>query len=68
MALTEEDLKNVPETGIDPEDVESKYQGLLTDLQGNILKGHGRDYSVHLFLEWKSDKVTEAKKWIQTFT
>lgn len=68
MALTEEDLKNVPETGIDPEDVGSKYQGLLTDLQGNILKGHGRDYSVHLFLEWKSAKVAEAKNWIQTFT
>ncbi len=66
MALTEEDLKNVPETGIDPENP-GKYQGLLEDLQGNILKGHGRDYSVHLFLEWKSEKVAEAKKWIQTF-
>ena len=66
MALTEEDLKNVPENGIDPENP-GKYQELLEDLQGNILKGHGRDHSVHLFLQWKSGKVTEAKKWIQNF-
>lgn len=67
MALTEEDLKNIPETGIDPENP-GKYQGLLEDLQGNILKGHGRDYSVHLFLQWKPEQVQEAKQWIQTFT
>lgn len=66
MALTEDDLKNVPETGIDPENP-GKYQGLLEDLQGNILKGHGRNYSVHLFLQWKPAKVTKAKKWIQAF-
>ncbi|MDJ0745020.1 MAG: Dyp-type peroxidase [Xenococcaceae cyanobacterium MO_167.B27] len=67
MALREEDLKNIPETGIDPEN-SGKYQGLLEDLQGNILKGHGRDYSVHLFLQWKPEQIHEAKQWIQTFT
>ena len=67
MALTEEDLKNIPETGIDPEN-SGKYQGLLEDLQGNILKGHGRDYSVHLFLQWKPEQIHETKQWIQTFT
>lgn len=66
MALTEEDLKNIPETGIDPEN-SGKYQELLENLQGNILKGHGRDYSVHLFLQWKPEQIHEAKQWIQTF-
>lgn len=67
MTLTEQDLKNLPETGIDPENP-GKYEGLIADLQGNILKGHGRDYSVHLFIQWKPDRIAEAKQWIKTFT
>lgn len=66
MALTEEDLKKLPEDGIDPENP-GKYEVLLADLQGNILNGHGRDYSVHLFLQFKPDKTEAVKKWIQTF-
>ncbi|MEA5515814.1 Dyp-type peroxidase [Nodularia sp. UHCC 0506] len=66
MALTEEDLKQLPEDGIDPENP-GKYEILLADLQGNILKGHGRDYSVHLFLQFKPDQTEAVKQWIQTF-
>lgn len=66
MALTEQDLTTVHEYGIDPAD--EKYKTLLTDLQGNILKGHGREHSVHLFLQFKPDKTDEVKKWIQSFT
>jgi Dyp-type peroxidase family len=66
MALTEEDLQQLPEDGIDPENP-GKYQGLLEDLQGNILKGHGRDYSVHLFLQFQPDRTQEVKQWIQNF-
>lgn len=66
MALTDADLKNLPEEGIDPENP-GKYQVLLEDLQGNILKGHGREHSVHLFVQWQGDKVSEAKQWIKTF-
>jgi len=66
MALTEADLKFIPEEGIDPENP-GKYQVLLEDLQGNILKGHGREHSVHLFVQWKEGKATEAKQWIKTF-
>src|SRR3954470_15917213 len=32
-----------------------KYAGLLANLQGNILKGHGRDHTVHIFLEFAGD-------------
>ncbi|MDJ0898669.1 MAG: Dyp-type peroxidase [Xenococcus sp. MO_188.B8] len=67
MALTEADLKNLPETGIDPVNP-GKYQGLLEDLQGNILKGHGREHSVHLFVQWKPGQIQGAKEWIQAFT
>lgn len=67
MALMESDLRNLPEMGLDPESP-GKYKDLLEDLQGNILKGHGRNHSVHLFLKWNSDKVDEAKAWIKRFT
>ena len=66
MALTEDDLKNLPPEGIDPENP-GKYANLLKNLQGNILKGHGRDHSVHLFLEFKAGKEAEVKKWIEGF-
>ncbi|NER20110.1 MAG: Dyp-type peroxidase [Symploca sp. SIO1B1] len=66
MALTDEDLTTVQEYGIDPINP-GKYETLLTDLQGNILKGHGREYSVHLFLQFKADKTEQAKLWIQKF-
>ncbi|MDJ0600097.1 MAG: Dyp-type peroxidase [Crocosphaera sp.] len=67
MALTEADLKTIPDNGIDGENP-GKYEGLLQDLQGNILKGHGRDHSIHLFLQWKSEKIEGVKQWIQWFT
>ena len=66
MALTEDDLKNLPPEGIDPEKP-GKYKALLKDLQGNILKGHGRNYSTHLFLEFKAGKENEVKQWIEKF-
>jgi Dyp-type peroxidase family len=64
MALTEEDLQTLPENGIDPSNP-GIYAQLLTDLQGNILKGHGRDYNVHLFLQFKPNQVQPLKTWIQ---
>lgn len=66
MALTEDDLKNIPPEGIDPENP-GKYAGLIEDLQGNILKSHGRDYSTHLFLKFKEGKETDVKQWIKDF-
>lgn len=66
MALTDVDLENLPDDGIDT-DNPGKYETLLEDLQGNILRGHGRDHSVHLFLRFKPNQVEAAKAWIQGF-
>src|SRR5262245_15263430 len=37
----------------------------LESLQGNILRGHGRDRSVHIFLRFKTGQETVVKKWIK---
>lgn len=68
MALSETDLKNLPNDGqgVDPENP-GEYKILLGDLQGNILTGHGRDHAVHLFIKFKSGKEADAKTWVQTF-
>ncbi len=68
MSLTTEDLHNLPNygEGLDP-DCPGKYIDLLEDLQGNILNSHGRDYSVHLFLQFKLAQSDHTKQWIQTF-
>ncbi len=43
------DLSNA--APIDPDD--PQFAPMLQNLQGNILKGHGRDHTVHLFLEFR---------------
>jgi Dyp-type peroxidase family len=42
-----------------------RLQGIFENLQGNILSGHGRNRSVHVFLSFKSEK-NQAKAWIRT--
>lgn len=37
----------------------------LESLQGNILRGHGRDLSAHIFLRFKTGQETAVKKWIK---
>lgn len=58
-----------------PVDTDQKPQ-FLADLQGNILNGHGRDYSVHIFVRFprrnpqdqKLPKTRAAiRKWISDF-
>jgi len=51
-------------TGIDPSD--QKYDQMLNQLQGNILKAHGRDHSAHIILRFTAEPKA-AKQWIQQF-
>lgn len=39
----------------------------LDDLQGNILKGHGRDHTLSVFFHFKPGQQTKAKAWLATF-
>lgn len=50
------DLTVTPSQGFDPLSLE--YADFFTELQGNILKGHGRDHSAHLFLRFTGDVAT----------
>jgi Dyp-type peroxidase family len=46
------------------------YQALMKDLQGNILKSHGRDHVVHIFICFKQPVLEDpaaAKSWIRKF-
>lgn len=43
------------------------FQPMLNDLQANILKGHGRAFAHHVFLELRPSQIAEAKTWIAEF-
>ncbi len=59
------DLATLPGP-IDPTD--PKYLSLLAHLQGNILKSHGRNRTINLFLTFAPDTETEVENWIGAFT
>lgn len=56
---------NLHQKSIDYRDL--GFDKFLSNLQGNILKGHGRNDTVHIIVKFKDDKKTEAKKWIASF-
>ena len=47
-----------------PRHLETLLQGLV---QANILKGHGRKFAYHIFLQFQSDKIADACKWMAGF-
>src|SRR3989441_5498476 len=55
---------DLADTNIDPAD--PKYRPMLENLQGNILKAHGRKESDHLYLRFSGDR-TAVKAWIREF-
>ncbi|MDB9306407.1 MULTISPECIES: Dyp-type peroxidase [Cyanophyceae] len=59
------DIKNIVEivTSFD----EFEHETLLNEIQGNILKSHGRNHAVYLFLKFQGDKEA-AKQWIGHFS
>ncbi len=54
-------------TSKDGIDLSAPFQPMLNDLQANILKGHGRDFAYHIFLNIDKNKIADSKKWISQF-
>ncbi|HEV2862468.1 MAG TPA: hypothetical protein VGX48_15755 [Pyrinomonadaceae bacterium] len=50
---------------INPED--EMYTQMLANLQGNILKSHGRDFAAHIFLRF-TGKPKAVRKWVADYT
>ncbi|MVM35253.1 peroxidase [Spirosoma sp. HMF4905] len=45
-----------------------KYFKFLSNLQGNILKGHGRNHTNNIFIQFNKGKEKEVKAWLKSFT
>ncbi|WP_163832893.1 Dyp-type peroxidase [Spartinivicinus ruber] len=52
------------QTNIDIDDPNFKH--IFANLQGNILKGHGRDHSRHIFIKF-NDNPANSRKWVSQF-
>jgi Dyp-type peroxidase family len=57
-------MVDLNQIGIDP--LDPAILPVLEDLQGNILKSHGRDHAAHLFLRFRAGPA-EARRWIRDF-
>lgn len=56
---------SLEQSRIDPED--PQFQQMFANLQCNILKSHGRDCAVHIFLNFTA-RPDEVKAWIKSFS
>lgn len=43
------------------------YRSALSNLQGNILKSHGRDYALHIFVTFKPRQQVKARHFLSEF-
>ena len=44
-----------------------QHDALLSQLQGNILKGHGRDHTANIFLEFHGSQQDAVRAWLGDF-
>ncbi len=44
-----------------------EFDKMLSNLQGNILKGHGRNHTQHIFIRFDATKLKETKAWLKHF-
>lgn len=56
---------NTNQKAIDARDL--KFNDLFLNLQGNILKGHGRNHTTNIFVKFGAGKTVETKQWLKDF-
>jgi Dyp-type peroxidase family len=56
---------DLTQSDVDPDN--PLFQPMLKDVQANILKGHGRAFAYHIFLELRPAQIADAKAWIANF-
>lgn len=52
-------------TPLSSDDINTVQKAHLDDLQGNILKSHGRRHTANVFLRFKAGKVDQARAWLR---
>ncbi len=56
---------NTNQKAIDSRDL--KFNDLFLNLQGNILKGHGRNHTTNIFVKFGAGKKAQTKQWLKDF-
>lgn len=57
---------NLDHFPIDPAD--ASLSNFLNDLQGNILKGHGRPFTFNIFIKFKPNQRDALRNWVAAFS
>jgi Dyp-type peroxidase family len=56
---------DLTQKAIDQRDL--KFHELFNNLQGNILKGHGREHTTHIFVRFNGGRKAKAQQWVREF-